>query len=354
MTDSSPITVVIAADPGLPGRRAHAMRGEVEETLSELYEQPVDVRLTEQLITLLPHGDIDTDAAREISDEYERCDALILLTEVPRRSQGKPLMAEVFPSEGVGVLSCPTLGAWATPSRIRRLLVSTVVRLIQDRPRPDVDAFEQRWSRWTDREDRGSQQLHANTVTGAPRLVLGMVAANEPARTLPRLSGALAAALATGAFGVFYSSTWQMAASLPPWRLAVVGVMAVAVMVTWLILANGLWDKAVTSRRSTVLLLYNLSTVVTLLLVVTALYAALVVAILAAALLVIDAGFMEQVLGEAPSPTSYVRLAVLAAAMGVVAGALGSNFDGRTDVRSLTHGQRERSRVRVERDESVQ
>lgn len=36
MTDSSPITVVIAADPGLPGQRAHAMRGEVEETLSEL------------------------------------------------------------------------------------------------------------------------------------------------------------------------------------------------------------------------------------------------------------------------------------------------------------------------------
>ncbi|PFG21135.1 hypothetical protein [Serinibacter salmoneus] len=350
MSETSPLTVIIDADPGLPARRAHALREDLETTLTDLYGEPVSVRLTEQPVGLLPHGDIDTPAAQELLQHYERCDALLLLTEVPRRSQGKPLIAEAFPAEGVGVVSCPTLGAWATHTRIREVLVSTVVRLVPDRPAPDTSDFERRWSGWRDREDRGSTMLRANTLTGAPRLVLGMVAANEPARTIPRLSGALAAAMATGAFGVFYSSTWQMASSLPPWRLGVIAVMAVLVMVTWLIVANGLWDRAVTSRRSTVLLLYNLSTVVTLMLAVMALYAVMVVAILLAALLVIDASFMEQVLGEVPAATSYIRLAVLAAAMGVVAGALGSNFDDSTDVRRLTHGQRERSRVKAQQE----
>ena len=40
----------------------------------------------------------------------------------------------------------------------------------------------------------------------------------------------------------------------------------------------------------------------------------------------------------------YLDIAWLSAAMGVVAGALGSSFDKDTNLRSLTHGQRERQR----------
>ena len=42
------------------------------------------------------------------------------------------------------------------------------------------------------------------------------------------------------------------------------------------------------------------------------------------------------------------ELAWLSAAMGVVAGALGSSFDQRTDLKTLTHGQRERQRKYTE------
>lgn len=46
----------------------------------------------------------------------------------------------------------------------------------------------------------------------------------------------------------------------------------------------------------------------------------------------------------------YLDIAWLSAAMGVVAGALGSSFDNDTDLRNLTHGQRERQRMFTEEE----
>lgn len=50
-------------------------------------------------------------------------------------------------------------------------------------------------------------------------------------------------------------------------------------------------------------------------------------------------------------PASLLDIAWLSAAMGVVAGALGSSFDSDADLKSLTHAQRMRTRVYSE-DES--
>ncbi len=340
------LVVVIAADPGLPSRRAAVIRDDVGRMLADLYGCDVEIEVVTSTLMTYPHGDIDTETASAIADEYDRCDAVVVLTEVPRRTRRQPLMAEVFPDESLAVISCPTLGAWATRDRIQRVLVASVTRIVDLPGGADASSVDLRWSTWSRRTQRGSLALHAHTFTGAPRLVLGMVAANEPARTAPRLSGALAAATATGAFGIFYSSIWQMAAALSPLRLALIVAMAIAAMVAWLIFSNGLWDKPDKARLSTVMLLYNLSTVLTLVLTVAALYLLLFVMILAASALVIDPGFMREVMGEDATPSHYVRLALLAASMGVVAGAVGSNFDSETDLRQLTHGQRERARVR--------
>lgn len=51
------------------------------------------------------------------------------------------------------------------------------------------------------------------------------------------------------------------------------------------------------------------------------------------------------------SGARYLDIAWLSAARGVVAGALGSSLDKGTDMRSLTHGQRERQRVFTEEEE---
>ncbi len=67
-----------------------------------------------------------------------------------------------------------------------------------------------------------------------------MTMANEPLRMARRLSRAMAAAAATGAFGIFYSSIWQMSHHLSTARLISIGAIAIAVMVGWLTTINRL------------------------------------------------------------------------------------------------------------------
>lgn len=199
----------------------------------------------------------------------------------------------------------------------------------------------------------GQRTLHAHTFTGGPRLLMGMTKANEPFRTAPKLSRAVAAAAATGAFGIFYSSIWQMSSYLSTQRLVSIGLIAIAVMVTWLITSHRLWDKPVNERLAPVVFYYNLSTVLTLLISVAALYVLLVIGIFLTSLVVIDPEFMGQVLQTRASVGNYLDIAWISAALGVVAGGLGASFDSSVDVKNLTHGRRLRTRVYTEDDQTT-
>src|SRR5690606_26889291 len=80
--------------------------------------------------------------------------------------------------------------------------------------------------RWTRDPGRGAYALRARPGVGEVRTVLGMVMTNAPWATVRKLSSALAAASAAGAFGIFYSSIWQMAAALSTPRLLLIGLLA--------------------------------------------------------------------------------------------------------------------------------
>lgn len=120
-----------------------------------------------------------------------------------------------------------------------------------------------------------------------------------------------------------------------------IGLLAVSLMVLWLMLSNGLWERAERAGPTEVFLYYNLSTVLTLSLVVLSLYLALFVVILAASLVVIDPDFMAEIMDGPVGFSNYVDIAWLSAALGVVAGGLGTSFDQTTDLRQLTQGRRE-------------
>ena len=60
----------------------------------------------------------------------------------------------------------------------------------------------------------------------------------------------------------------------------------------------------------------------------------------------------HQIIGRDPTAGTYLGIAWLSAAMGVVAGAFGSSFDRSTDLRRMTHGQRERQRMYTEHSSS--
>lgn len=172
---------------------------------------------------------------------------------------------------------------------------------------------------------------------------LGMVAANEPLWSMRKLTGLFSAAAAASAFGIFYSTIWEMATFLSPWRLATVSAVCVMLTVTWLILSNRLWESfAIASRRQA--LMYTSSTVATLLVSVSGLYLLLFFAILGMGGLLIDPAFMEQETGKPPTVGSFIDVAWLSASLGTLAGAIGSNFDSSIHRENLTQGSRELQR----------
>lgn len=359
---SSPhLRVLLISDPGLPSRRVSKIQDRFRSQLVRIYPHTVELLTVSDTIRLRPDNTLDVASAGALAARYDDVDAVLLLTEIPRYSQNHPLVAEIFPEHNVGVVSCPTLGAVITGRRILKVLMDCMQRLLPPQgessgatavgrysadPDPGLS-----WTRWFE-QSTGHLGLRASPGLGSVRTVAGMTLSNDPWRTAPRLSSALAAAGATGAFGIFYSSIWQMAEYLSTARLISIGVVAVAVMVTWLILSNSLWDKPVQDHLARVMVLYNLSTVLTLLVCVIALYLSLVVLILLGGLIVISPEFMATLLDtDRVGFTNYLDIAWLSAAMGVVAGGLGSSFDSRTDLKKLTHGQRERQRRYAEDDQ---
>lgn len=358
-TAGSPATLLIIADPGLPTRRLRRIQDDLVRRLETTTPGGVRLLTRTGTVRVRPDDTIDLGVAADLAPDEHTVDATILLTEMPRHAGGHPLVAETFADQRVAVISCPTLGVLFPRRRLVRAVLACAARLLEaeeDRgadgaedaaPRTDAETGRgsQHWNRWKRHPATGHLSLFAHTITGVPRTVLGMVAANDPWRTAPKLSSAMAAAAGVGAFGVFYSSIWQMSDALSTARLLSIGVLAVVLMTAWLLVSNRLWDPPAKERLSTVVALYNASTVLTLLLCVLVLYAGLVVLILLAGLVVIDPEFMAATLGTGEVGfTNYLDIAWMSAAMGVVAGALGSSFDSQTDLRRLTHGQRERQR----------
>ena len=337
--------VLLISDPGLPHRRMASTKDEFAEHLRQDFDAEATVEVCTETLRVQADHRLELSTLDAIVDRYPEADLVIMLTDIPRHTQGKPLIAEVLPDRNVAVISLPTLGS-PTKRRLLKIYMSCLNQLLPDEHLPAQRHRLPRWGRWSSRAESGRRTLHSHTFTGGPRLVLGMTMANEPLRMARKLSRAMAAAAATGAFGIFYSSIWQMSHHLSTLRLISIGLIAITVMVGWLITINRLWDRPVKERLAQVVFYYNLSTVLTLIVCVAGLYALLVVGILAGGLIVIDPDFMAQTINRPDAGlNNYLDIAWLSAAMGVVAGALGSSFDSDIDVRNLTHSQRLRARV---------
>ncbi|MGJ9405466.1 hypothetical protein ACHABQ_03965 [Nesterenkonia aurantiaca] len=343
-SSDTPIRVMLVADPGVAARRIKKIQEAFTAEAREVLADEVTVEIETRSVRIGPDGNLDIKAMGELDADHLDADAVLMLTEVPRHDEGRSVVAEIFAQSRTAIVSYPTLGVRSTKRRIREIFMDCLLQLLPDSHGPLQQQYSQRWNHWRPNGTGDGHRLFARSGTGDLRTILGMTVANAPFRTAPKLSGALAGASAVGAFGIFYYSIWQMADALSTARLLSIGVAAVLSMVIWLILTNRLWDRPTDHDLARVVWLYNGSTVLTLLIAVSVLYAALVVTILIGALIVIDPDFLADLIGTEISFINYLDIAWLSAAMGVVAGAVGSTFDSSMDIRRITHGQRESQR----------
>lgn len=337
--DAENVTILIYSDPGRTSmwvRRLLEDRGEGWSRGAELVHKQV-------LIPLREDSTVDLDAVLDWARSDE-ADISVVITEVPRMAGRRPKRTELHFQDGLAVISLPTLG----PVRIRGCLRRELRRAVDGLLYNSLEEARRK-GRIAKRveEQKGGDSAYSTTARFFPGrfwVTLGMVAANEPFWSLPRLSGVFSAAAATGAFGIFFSTIWEMATFLPIWRLTIVSAIAVTVVVTWLILSNRLWDRSNVVGGKREAFMYNASTITSLLVSVSVLYLLLFLAILIVGLLLIDPAFLSDAIGEEASLPNYVDIAWLSASMGTVAGAIGSNFDDDTDLKNLTQGSREAQR----------
>lgn len=344
----------LVADPDMPEQVTRRLADDLPELLSdEEFSWAVEVDVDP--VTAGRHNTRDILAStRERMDQHD-WDYAICLTDLPVRADGRPVVAESDLDQNVAVVSLPALGGTQVYRRSKQVMLQMVDELTgrsgggENRYGLDSNltrllAPVQRQAH--DGEHEADVRYTATRRRGRVRLLSGMVRSNQPAQLIFGLRSALAAAVATSAFGLSSSTIWQIGDQLGVLRQIIAAVVSVALLVFWLITAHGLWEK----RRSgseqdrEQVLLYNTSTVATLTIGVGVMYVGLFVINLAVALFIVPPSLLASTLGSPADFTRYLTLAWGFTTMGVIAGALGSSLESDQAVRQAAYGYREEQR----------
>lgn len=350
------IVVGLIADPGLPLSSGARLKESLPEQLSRELSNQVTwtVELAEFSLPLDEQGEVKLNVNARRLREDRAWDYLVYMTDLPKYENDEPLIFSVNTGYGCAVIVLPALGL-VRKKRLRRALLQVIAALhgvgdpyirASDGSAPPASTLSvERRIEADDVNDDAFETV--KDIRGRVLLLVGMVRSNRPWRVVPRLSSAMAAALATGAFGVFYTSIWSMADYLPPQRLAIISLLSVLVMGSWLVLHNKLWERPTGSHYREKHVMYNLATVITILSATVLMYLALFAVLLAGSLIIIDAQFLSLQLGHEVGINEYVNLSWLAASLGTMAGAVGSSLDDEESVRRATFSSREYERRQI-------
>lgn len=350
------------ADPGLPEVIARSVAPLVERDLNNLTQTDTvewSVHVSRDTLPLTEQNEIHLlDRAPGLRDDHG-WNYIIYLTDLPRSLDNNSLVCEVDVTGSATLLSLPVLGAVNVKSRARKVLTELVMAMEEESPGNDSTARFRSFSRrnWQRVQRDGDEKNYEIIHTGAlsrPQLLAGMVRSNRPLRLVPALSSSVATAVATGGFGIFYASIWNMADALSTPRMVAISVFVVAAFTTWLIVHNGLWASSASAGSRMRSGLDNAATVLTVGIGVAAMYVLVWVILLAVSLAVVNAEYLSGDLGHRVTLVDYLNIAWLASALGMMGGAMGSNFDKESDIREATYTRREYTRRQMARAEEEQ
>ena len=320
-----PIRVGLVADPAKPTAIARRI-GKQSPKDDDRPAWNIEV-ISEPFTTACE--DVETPLSRLKARAQDRgWDLVVGLTELPlRHDKGGYLSVETDADQRSAVVSLPALGGLRMHARSR----DVVHELVRDMADPTSS---------------GGHGPSLARRSGRTRLLTGMVLANRPWLLVPGLKSALVAALTTGAIATINNTVWELALSLPSWRLVIATIVSIALVVGWLLVDADLWDRpdddSVHARdRSR---LYNISTLLTLTAGVVICYVALYILNLMWAFFILDPAAMSVSLGRLVDYHDLFVLAWFVASAATVGGALGSGFESDDAIRAATYSKRERDR----------
>ena len=338
------ITVGLVAAPELPAQIGVDLAEQLPELLERHHGGRWHVTPAEEPLLAGREGvDEILDAGRR-ARSAEGWDAAICLSDVPLRDGARPLVAAVDRDDKLAVVNIPAFGVTLLTPRVRRAALALIGDIVDEalegpnqlqghRPTELLAPIR----RETHPDARAEVRYLMPAGVGHLRLLSGMVRANRPWRAFSGLSSAVVAAFGTGAYALLSTSIWQLSGQLGWPRLGAIALCAVIAMVAWLIIGHDLWEKAENGRHLKDAALYNTATGLTLGVAVLCGYAAMFVLLIGAGALLIEGGVFKDNAGHAAGVGAYAALAWLGAAIGTVAGALGSKLENIDEVRRATY-----------------
>lgn len=365
-TDSNTVVIGVVADPvGAPVQVAQQLAEDLPTVLSDQLPEGATWRV-EVHREQLPRSDASHTEMMEVAAERMRqhgWDHAVCVTDLPLRSGKQPIVADASSSHCVVVASLPAFGGMRLRRRVRNVVAQLVADIrapgtpsddSEEHRRRRLPALGGRFQRVT--PDQQGIDFRILASRGETRLLVGMVRANRPWQLVFGLTGPLVGAFAFSAFYIISTSVWQLAVTMGALRLSAAVIGSIAVMVTWLIVYHGLWEK-ITNRPAAErdeIMLFNASTVVSLTIGVGCMYLGLFVANLVAAGVVLTPQVFGQYVGADPGIGEYAVTMLLVTTAGTIAGAIGSGFESEDAIREAAYSYRERERRQALRDVQAQ
>jgi hypothetical protein len=342
------VSVLLIADPGEPAAIAEYIAEYLPERLRG------SDRLARRWTTCvrrkpyLPDEQADfADVIDTVDPSSEEEDVVVYLTDLPRREDTLPVVADVSDDHKFALISVAGVGGVHVERRVRTVTELAIARVLGE---PVLGPGAAR--RFPSAQTEDGVRYFAPSGLRRLRLLSGMVRANRPWRLVTGLSKVLVGAFATGAIALATNTIWLFADTMGPWRMGAATVLSIAAMILWLILEHELWERPESPTERDRSVLYNTATVVTLVIGVVVLYVALFGLLLFTASLTLPPELLSRVLGHGVNLADYLTLAWLLASIATIGGALGSGLEDDAAVKEAAYGVRQRQRIEETRQSS--
>ncbi|WP_163527262.1 MFS transporter [Halobacillus ihumii] len=373
-------TLGLITAPGYPNSLVKSFKNELPDLLkyyvNENYEW--NLEYIEDALTGGTGNSSEVIRATLDKKNNEEWDFAISLTDLPLLKGKKPIVAEAFEEENVALISLPSLGSAAMYKRIRESILQLVNEMyygVSDEDREqaeqriqakDDDAHEELKNkkstrlvgkrvfevlspiqRETPEENESKIDVRftiKSRMSGALRILTGMVRANRPWSMFPAFMKVIIFAFTTGSYALVFPTLWKLSNSYSTWRMFMLSIICILAMVIWIILAHQLWEKKNGGGNDYIRKLYNAATFFTLLFTVIMYYFILFILFSVAVIVLIPMGMLESQLTGSIGYINYFYIAWTATSVSTIIGALGSALENEEVVLASTYGYRQRQR----------
>ncbi|MCA0173960.1 hypothetical protein [Bacillus sp. RAR_GA_16] len=376
------LSVGLVTPPGYPKKLSEQLSGELPKLLRYYVRDECDWLVDSRVdpltgVTEEPEEVLEAGCQRK---ENEGWDYIVCLTDLPFFDGKHPILAEASTNKKVAIISLPGLGSTPMVKRIRQSILQLVNEMYYGSPEKDREKAQQRVQEKSNQQneelkDKGSKQLFKkgsverlspikrvtkgedstidvqyivkSRISGALRILTGMVRANRPWAIFPAFKKVIIFAFATGSYALVFPTLWQLSNSYGLWRMFMLMIVSSLLMVGWIVMAHNLWEKPRQNRAEYLRKLYNFATILTLLVTIGIYYVILFFMFGLAVLAFIPMGLLESQLSGPVGYDNYFYITWTATSISIIIGALGSALENEEVVLSSTYGYRQQQRYKT-------